>query len=200
VRVVSVDEQSQAHLADLRPEDVVIRVGEQEVHSIDQFAELSHAHKGRTTTTTLLVFRNGKPLELSLHLYSYPVLEAWGVRFIPDHDVRFAQPQTGRDYWMRLGRGFEQVGNDEDALDAYLNALHNVVDDGPAAMKVSELFARLGRRQLQDRALAPGFASLRQSLVVMQHLFDEPLSEAQLQVLRDQLRETLHALRDIPRA
>ena len=68
VRVVSVEEGSQASLADLRPEDIIVRVEAREVHSIDEFAALSATLKGHAASATVLVFRNGAPRELTLRL------------------------------------------------------------------------------------------------------------------------------------
>jgi len=47
VRVVSVEDASQASQADLRPEDIIIRVDGADVGSIDAFAMFSEALKGR---------------------------------------------------------------------------------------------------------------------------------------------------------
>ena len=195
VRVVSVEETSQASLADLRPEDLIVSIDGREIHSIDEFATLSTAMKGRATAAKVLVFRDGSPRELALHLYSYPILRTWGIEVIPDHDLRFAKPEIGLDYWMRLGRGFEEARKPAEALNAYLNALHNVPTDVAAACKVSDLFTRVSREQLDRGDLAGGVASLRQGLVVMQKLFDSPLTEEQLRAIKDRLTDTLRALR-----
>ena len=196
VRVVSVDEASQARRADLRPEDIIVQIHGEEIHTIDEFAAVSLALKSRTPSTTILIFRNGKPLELTLHLYSYPVFEAWGVEFIPNDDVRFAQPEAGRDYWNRLGRAYADVGRPADALDAYLNALHNVPDDVPAATQVARLYWELGQQHVQAHRTREGLQAFEQALAMMQRLIDRPLTEEQLQVLRTQLQQTIQALRD----
>jgi len=197
VRVVSVEESSQASLADLRPDDVIIRIHGQEVHSLDEFATLSTALKGRTVEADVLVFRNGNPHELLLHLYSYPILREWGVEFVPDHDVRFAEPRVGLDYWRRLGRGFEQAGKPAEALDAYLNGLHNVPTDAATALTVSRLFSTVSQQRLKDGALAEGIASLNNAVLVMRKLFDYPLSSEELQAIKQQLEETLRTLRQV---
>ena len=196
VRVVSVEEASQAALADLRPEDIIVRVESSEVHSIDEFAALSAALKGRATSATVVVFRNGTPRELTLHLYSYPVLNTWGLQFVPEHDVRFAQPQIGLEYWARLGRGFEEAGKPAEALGAYLNALHNAPQDVPTALKAGELFFALSRQRLAEGNLADGIAQMAQSLTVLEKLFDYPLTDDQLQTVRRELQETLRVLRE----
>jgi len=196
VRVVSVEESSQAYEADLRPDDIVLRVQETEIRSIDEFALLSNTLKGRAAPTKLLVFRNGLPRELVLHLYSYPILQAWAIEVVPDHDLRFAQPHTGRDYWMRMGRGFEGAGKDPEALNAYLNALHQMATDRDAAGKAAELFLRVGERRLRDGALHEGLSSLRQALVILEKLFDEPLSDDRLRAVKEQLDRAVAALRD----
>lgn len=195
VRVVSVEESSQAYLADLRPEDLIISVQGEEIHSIDDFARRSNELKGRATTATVLVFRNGVPRELTVHLFSYPILGAWGVEFIPDVDIRFADPKIGLDYWRRLGRGFEGAGKSAEALQAYLNGLHNVPTDSDTAVKVTELFSLASQRQLQQDQPAEGLASLRQALSMLEKLFDAPLTEEELQRIRTQLQATLQALR-----
>jgi hypothetical protein len=199
VRVVSVEESSQAYLADLRPDDVIVQVQGRELRSIDEFATLSQAFKGRATVATVLVFRNGFPRELTLHLYSFPVLRAWGIQFVPDHDVRFADARIGLDYWRRLGRGFEEAGKPQEALDAYLNGLHNVPTDVATALKVTELFSRESHAHLSGGRLAEGIASLQRALTMMEQLFDEPLTEEQLRTIKRQLDDTLRSLRQLPR-
>lgn len=195
VRVVSVEEASQASLADLRPEDLIVSIDGQEIHSIDEFATLSTAMKGRVTAAKVLVFRNGSPRELALSLYSYPILHTWGIEVVPDHDLRFANPQIGLDYWFRLGRGFEEAHKPAEALNAYLNALHNVPTDVATACHVSDLFTRVSHEQLDRGDLAGGVTSLHQGLVVMQKLFDYPLTKEQLQLIKDRLTDTLRVLR-----
>lgn len=197
VRVVAVEESSQAFWADLRPEDIIVRVQDTEVRSIDEFAALSSSLKGRALSVTVLVFRNGVPRELTVHLYSYPVLEAWSLSFVPDHDVRFAEPAVGLVYWQRLGRGFEEAGKTGQALDAYLNGLHNVPGDIGTALKVSELLTRLSRMHLAEERVVEGVARLRQAVLVLQRAFEHPLDEEQLAAVRRQLQETLEALRRI---
>ncbi|MBI4342772.1 MAG: PDZ domain-containing protein [Candidatus Omnitrophica bacterium] len=195
VRVVSVQESSQAYQADLRPDDIIVQVRDQEVRSIDEFATLSNTLKGRAVSVPLLVFRNGAPLELTIHLYSYPILREWRVEFVPEHDIRFADPRVGLDYWARLGRGFESAGKREEALQAYLNGLHNAPQDVHTALKATELWSAVSQQQLADGRLAEGIAGLRHALTMMQYLFDYPLTGEQLRSIRAQLRETLHALR-----
>lgn len=195
VRVVSVEESSQASLADLRPEDLIVRVRNTDVRSIDEFAAVSTALKGRAISATVVVFRNGAPLALTLHLYSYPVLRGWGVEFLPDHNFRFAEPSVGRDYWFRLGRGFEEAGKPREALDAYLNGLHNVPTDMALGLKAALLFAKAGQEQLKAGSLADGLASLRNGTLMMQGLFDYPLSDEQLALIKEQLQATLKAMK-----
>ena len=196
VRVVSVEESSQAYLADLRSEDVIVRVRDEEVHTIDEFATLSNALRGQAVSATVLVFRNGTPREVTLHLYSYPVLRAWGLEFIPQHDVRFAEPQTGLAYWSRMGKGFEEAGKPAEALDAYLNGLHNVPDDVPTALRVSELLVRMSRERLSSGDLAEGPAQLNRALKVMTGLFAQPLSTEQLEAVRRELTDALRSLKE----
>jgi len=195
VRVISVEEASQAHLADLRPEDIIVRVHGTDVRSIDEFAALSTALKDRAVSTTVLVFRNGTPRELVVHLYSYPVLREWGLEFVPDLDLRFAQAETGLEYWVRLGRGFEEAGKPAEALNAYLNGLHNVPTDTPTALTVSRLFSQVSQRHLAAGSLVEGIADLRRALLMLERLFDRPLTDEQLDAVRRQLHETLQALR-----
>jgi hypothetical protein len=197
VRVLSVDESSQAYHADLRPEDIIMRVQETEIRSVDEFAVLSNTLKGRTLSTKLLVFRNGLPREIVLHLYSYPILRAWAIEVVPDHDLRFAQSQTGRDYWMRMGRGFDAAGKDLEALNAYLNALHQMPQDLDAAGKAAALFLRVGERLLREGSLKEGLALLRQAVVMLEKLFDHPLSDEQLRAVKEQLDRAVQALRTV---
>jgi hypothetical protein len=195
VRVVSVEESSQAFRADLRPEDIIVRIDEMEINSIDEFATMSLSLRGKTASTTLLVFRRGAPKEVALHLYSYPVLTTWGVRFIPDYDLRFADPQVGLEYWRRLGRGFEEAGKPADALHAYLNALHHVPDDVPAALRATALLTTLSRTDLSEKRLASGISRLREAIGMLDTLFEYPLRDDELEVVRDQLAGALHTLR-----
>lgn len=195
VRVVSVEPGAQAYRADLRAEDVIVRVHGKEIRTIDEFAVLSKALKGQAAETRLLVFRNGAPKELRLHLYSYPVLDAWGIEAIPDDDIRFAEASRGLEYWSRMGRGFQEAGKPEGALNAYLNALHNVPSDVPAALAAATLFAELGRRHVAAEAWRPAFAALRQSVQILERLFNYPLTDEQLARVRDSLRETVDTVR-----
>jgi hypothetical protein len=195
VRVVSVEESSQAFQADLRPEDIIVSVDGSEVRSIDEFAGLSTSMKGRATLATVVVFRRGAPREIRVHLYSYPVLRTWGIEFIPEHDLRFAQAHIGLEYWTRMGRGFEEARKPGDALNAYLNGLHNVPADAATALKVAELFASIGQEHLRRRRLAEGIGSLGQAVLVFEKLFDYQMTDDELQRIKHQLEETLLALR-----
>ena len=195
VRVVSVEETSQAFQADLRPEDILVSINGREVRSIDEFAGLSTSMKGQATLATVVVFRRGAPREIRVHLYSYPVLRTWGLEFIPEHDVRFVEPRIGLDYWTRLGRGFEEARKPGEALNAYLNGLHNVPTDSAAALKVAELFASIGQEHLRQRRLREGIASLGQAVLVFETLFDSPMSDDDLQRIKRQLENTLEAIR-----
>ena len=194
VRVVSVDAGSQAALADLRPEDIIVRINGAELHSIDEFAALSGALKGQAVRATVVIFRNGQPLQLILHLFSFSVLRAWGLAFVPDDELRFAEPRAGWTYWTRLGHGLEQAGKHAEALDAYLNALHQLPTETDTAVKVSELSLLVSQQRLEGGALADGVASLRRGILVMQRLFDRPLTPAQLAPLKRRLQATLHTL------
>ena len=198
VRVVSVDGGSQAATAGLQPEDVIVRINSIQPHSIDEFAALSVGLRGHTVKTSVVVFREGQPIELTLHLFSYPVLRTWGLEFVPDDDVRFAEPRTGWDYWTRLGRAFEQVGKSDEALNAHLNALHNAPTEIRTAVTVTELLMQVSRRRLAGGLSADGVAYLRRSLALMQRLFDQPLTDAQLDTLKRRLKDTLDLLHSLP--
>ncbi len=195
VRVVSVEDASQAFLADLHAEDVIVSIEDQEVHSIDDFATLSERLRGRAVQARVVVFRRGSPLTLQLHLFSYPVLRAWGIQFVPEHDLRFAQPEIGLAYWSRLGRGFEDAGKPADALNAYLNGLHNAPQDLPTAMKAAELLSRVSQQRLADGHLPDGLARLHQTIAMLQRLFDQSLTDEQLRTVKRLLEDALHALR-----
>ncbi|MDP3722878.1 MAG: PDZ domain-containing protein [Candidatus Omnitrophota bacterium] len=197
VHVVSVEESSQAYQADLRAGDLILRVDQTELHSIDEFATLSTALKGRELSATVLVFRQGMPRSLLLHLYSYPILREWKIEHVPDHDIRFAEPETGRAYWVRMGRGFEEAGNPREALHAYLNALHHAPSDAATALTIIALVSQLSRERLEAGDLAEGMRRLRNALTMMDRLFEYPLSEEALEALRRQLRDTLAVLRQV---
>ena len=197
VRVVSVEAASQAEGADLRADDLIVRVGEAEVRSIDDFAAVSERLKGRAVSARVLVFRNGLPRELTLHLHSYPLLREWGVEFLPEHDLRFAQPAVGRAHWARLGRGFEEAGKSGEALNAYLNGLHQAPTDPELGLRATVLSLEIGAQRLRDGAVPDGLAALRRGLTMLQRLFDYPLSAQQLQAVRDALQRTLTAVADL---
>lgn len=195
VRVVSVEESSQAHLADLRPEDVIVRLAGESIASIDAFAVLSTALKGRANRAAVTVFRNGAPKELVVHLYSYPILRVWGIEFVPDYDIHFADPSIGREYWMRMGRGFALAGKPEDALNAYLNALHTVPTDAEAALRAALLLTQISEQRLRERRMEEGITALRKGVVMMERLFESPLTDEQLQEIKGRLQDTVAALR-----
>lgn len=195
VRVISVDEASQAYAADLRHGDLIIRINDSEVHSIDDFAAVSTQLKGKAVRATIVIFRNGSPKELTMHLYSYPLLHAFGIEWVPEHDVRFAQAEIGRDYWVRLARGFETAGQNQKALDATLNALHNVPADREVAFSAAMLSSKVGQEQVKAGNFPEGLSSLRNGLLITQKLFDGPLTDGQLSRVKDQLKATLQAIR-----
>lgn len=194
IRIVSIEESSQAHQADLRPEDIIVRVNDTELRSIDEFAVLSSQLKGHAVSANVLVFRGGAPVEITLHLYSYPLLREWRVQFVPDDEIRFAENRLGLNYWTRLGRGFEGAGKVDEALRAYLNALHNVPTDTAMALKISELFSRVSQQRFTEQAAGDAVAALRQALLVLERLFDYPLTEEQMEAVRRQLQDTLRSL------
>ena len=195
VRVVSVDPDSQASRADLRPEDVIVRVRDTEVRSIDDFSVISNALRGRAVSAAVLVFRHGAPKELLLHLFSYPVLQAWGVEFVADDDIRFAEPRVGRDYWRRLGRGFEEAGKPEEALNAYLNSLHNVPEDLETAVAAQALYLQLAQQRFTTERVAEGVEDFQHALVMMERLFERDVPTEQLTQVKIALERTLVALR-----
>lgn len=200
VRVVEVDPSSQAAQADLRAEDIIARVQGRDVRTIDEFAVLSHQLKGRVSSVTVICFRNGAPQELRLHLYSYPVLTRWGVTFVPDDELRFADPRIGLEYWRRLGRGFVEAGKRPEAIRAYLNALHHVPDDAQTAVTVTALFAQVSQQAMRAGRWPEAIAAMGQSLGLMEQLFDAPLTPEQLAVVKQELEATLLVLRSrVPR-
>ncbi|MBI3088577.1 MAG: PDZ domain-containing protein, partial [Candidatus Omnitrophica bacterium] len=195
VRVISVERESQAHLSDLRPEDIVIQVDDTPIQTIDEFAVLSHALKGRAVQAAVIILRNGEPKTLTLHLYSFPILQQWGLSFVPEHDIRFAEPRAGVAYWTRLGRGFDVAGNLESSLNAYLNALHHDPIQPDTAITVSELLWRISRRLITAGNIREAIGALNQGTTLLGRLFDYPLTEAQLQSVKRQLEETVRVLR-----
>ena len=217
VRVVSVEEDSQAALADLRPEDIIIRINDTPLRTIDEFAVVSQALKHSATkgltlrvsalpsatppdggvpasVASVIILRNGEPRELLVHLYSYPVLRRWDLTFVPDHDIRFAEAKAGVAYWMRLARGFETAGRLDQALNATLNALHNDPGDLDVALKASELLSRIARAKLTAHQLGEALIAIQEGTILLGKLFDQPLDEAKLQAIKSQLEATLQAL------
>lgn len=204
VRVVRVEEESQAALADLRPEDIIVQVNDTALKTIDEFAEASQALKRRATKATVMVLRNGQPRELLLHLYSYPVLRAWGLQFVPDYDLRFVDPSAALVYWLRMARGFEGAGQLDQALNATLNALHHRPEDVDLAVHAAELLSRIARgslvprdslRSQADTDRAAGMAAMQQATLVMERLFEHPLEAGQLKAIKSQLEATVATLK-----
>lgn len=195
VRIVSVEDGSQAFLADVRAEDIILRIDDTDLGRIDEFAALSLSLKGRAVRARVVILRNGQPLDMELHLYSYPLLRRWNVRFVPDHDFRFIEPAAGRDYWARLGKGFEIARNPEQALAAYGNALHNMPDDVALAMKVSELLGEAAHTRLERKELALALEAFDNHTRLLERLFDEPLTGEQMQVVKSRLEQVLQDLR-----
>ena len=194
VRVVSVEDGSQASLADLRPEDVIVQINDTVLHSIDEFATLSAALRGRAMQARVLAVRRGQSRQLSVHLYSYPVLRTWGLTFAPEYDFRFADPKVGVAYWTRMGRGFETARQSEAALNAYLNALHNEPTNVEAAVKAAQLLWEVARQHLEAKRLPQGVAALQQGAAFLERLFEYPLDAPTLQLLKHQLNETVQLL------
>jgi len=195
VRVISVTEGSQAFLSDLRPEDLVVQVNGQPVKTLDEFAVLSHGLKGRATKAAVLVLRNGEPQTLLLHLYSVPILRQWGVSFVPEHDLRFADSSAGVAYWMRLARGFQEAKDLERALNAVLNALHNDPSNLGLALKASDVLWAIARKRLNARRIPQALSAIQHATTLLERLFRHPLTEAQLEAVRAQLQETVEVLR-----
>ena len=195
VRVVSVEERSQAFLLDLRPEDVVVQINGEAVKTIDDFAVLSQHLKGRSTKAAVLILRNGEPQELLVHLYSVPVLRQWGLSFVPEHDLRFVDPTAAVKYWTRLARGLRDAKDLERALNAVLNALHHDPDNLELAIQASDLLWAIARQRLAAQRFPQAFTSIQHATTLLQDLFHHPLTEAQLEQVRAQLQETLAALR-----
>ena len=200
VRVISVEESSQASFADLRPEDVIVQLDAKPVKTIDEFARVSQDLKGRAIKASVVVVRNGEPRELILHLYSYPVLRQWDLTFVPEHDIRFADPEVGAQYWMRLGRGFLIADKPEPALNAYLNALHNDPRQLDAALHVAKLLLEITQARLKDHRLPEALVAFKQGAIVLQHLFEQPLASEQLAAIKTQLEQTLVVLKQYQQA
>ena len=195
-RVVSVEDASQAFLADLRPEDAIVRINDTPVKNVDDFALASQALKGQAIRAAVRVLRNGQPRELVVHLYSYPILRRWELSFVPEHDIRFGDAGAGVAYWTRMGRGFETAGDVEHALNAYLNALHNDPTQVDVAVKACELLWRLAQARLKEPRLSDALMAIQEATVLLGKLFDQPLDEAQLHVLKSRLQETLQTFRE----
>jgi len=191
VRVVSVEERSQAFLADLRPEDLILQVNHTPVRTIDEFATLSSQLKGVAVKATLVIVRNGDPRELVLHLYSYPVLRQWDLAFVPDDDLKFVEPRAGLSYWARMGRGYETVGDLEAALNAYLNGLHNEPTFVDAAFKVSDLLWQIAQQRIATGNIRDAMTALQAEVRLLHRLFEQPMTEEDLQRIKGQLEHTI---------
>jgi len=195
VRVVSVEDTSQAFFADLRPEDIIFQVNGTDIRTIDEFATLSSALKGTAMTAQVLILRHGEPRQLTIHLYSYPVLRQWDLTFVPDDDLRFADGRAGLLYWLRMARGYEEIDDLEAALNAYLNGLHNEPTFLEAAVRVSELLWELAHQHLKARRMPEALEALAQQTRILTRLFEQPLTEEDLRHLKAQLERTIELIR-----
>ena len=200
VRVVSVDDRSQARMADLRPEDIIVRINDLSVRSIDEFAVVSQGFKGKMERATVTILRDGDPRELAMHLYSYPILKQWGLEFIPDDQIRFADANAGVAYWTNMARGFREAGKFPDALSAQLNALHYDITDTSLALGASSLLWQVAQDELNAGRLQNGLSRLDQATTMLNRLFERPLSVEQLTEVKDQLRRALVALQQMKRS
>jgi len=195
IRVVSVEEGSLAHQADLRPEDVVVQIDGTPIKTIDEFAVMSKALKGRAARADVVVLRNGQPRQLVLQIYSAALLREWDIPFVPDYDLRFIDPNAAVAYWTNLGRGYETAGDLEHALNAHLNALHHVPDSTELALKVSSLWSALAQRQLQNNQMPQALAVIERQMRLMARLFDRQVDDATLAAVKQQLETTVRALK-----
>lgn len=193
-RIISIEDGSQAALVDLRPEDVIVRINDNPIKTIDEFAVVSESLKGKAANATLVVMRNGEPRQVLLHLYSIPVLRQWGLWFIPEYEFRFADSKAGVAYWVRMGRGFEEAHRPADAVNAYLNALHNDPTQLDVAVEVTRLLWQIAKQHLEQHHVPDALASIQQGTTIFGKLMDQPLDETQLKLLRHELQETLDAL------
>ena len=196
-RVVSVEEASQAALADVRSDDVIVQINDTAIKTIDEFAILSQTLRGQAVKARVVVLRDGEPRELFVHLYSYPLLREWDLYFVPEHDLRFLEPKAALAYWLRLARGFETAHDAEHALNAYLNALHQDPAQVDVAVQASELIWAIARARLAQHRLPDALAAIQQGTTLLNHLFDHPLDGVQLQLVKHQLQETLELLRTV---
>ena len=196
-RVVSVEDASQAALADLRSDDIIVQLNDTAIKTIDEFALVSQTLRGQAASARVIVWRNGQPHELLVHLYSYPILREWELAFVPEHDLRFVEPHAGLAYWLRLARGFETVHDAEHALNAYLNALHHDPSQVDVAVQASELIWEVARARLAQHRLPEALTAIQQGTTLLNHLFDHPLDGVQLQVVKHQLQDTLELLRTV---
>ena len=194
VRIVTVDESSQAAQADLRPEDILVQVDNTPVGTIDQFSAVSQSLRGRVVKANVVVLRNNQPHQVLLHLYSYPILRQWRLSFVPNDEFRFADSTAGVEYWSRMGRGFEEAGDADRALDAYLNALHYDPDRRELAVKVAQMFWRIGRQRLEQHKTAAALRAIDQGTMLLQRLFEQPLGDAQLQAIKTELEQTVRTM------
>jgi len=199
IRVVSVDEQSLAYRANLRPEDVVVQVNDMAIHSIDEFAVLSQSLKGRATKASLLILRNGQPRTILVHLYSEPILQRWDVAFVPEHDIRFADPKPGVEYWTNLGRGFDTANKLPDAINSYLNALHNDPQNVDVALIVVSRLGQLAREQLAQAKWSDAVTTLSRAMAMLSRMFDGPITVEQRERVKQELQSTLSSLQEANR-
>lgn len=197
VRVVQIEDTAQAARLDLRPEDIIMLVNDRRVRTIDEFAVVSQLLKGQAAQASVIILRNGQPYELTLHVYSLPLLREWGIRFVPDFDLRFVEPAAGMAYWRNLARGFEVAGKTDDAIVSYLNALHHDPAQSDIAMRLTELWLAQTQQQLAKQQTNEALASLNQAVTTLQRLFEEPRNLDELERIKRQLEQTLRALKSV---
>lgn len=195
VRVVSVEDASQAALSDLRPEDILVQVNDRRLAKIDEFAAVSESLRGRAIRATLIVLRNGEPREILVHLYSYPVLRAWDLTFVPEHDIRFADGKVGAEYWTRMARGFLIAGKLEESLNATLNALHNDPAQLDEALRAASLLLDIAQQRLTERRLPESLVALKQATILLNRVFEHPLTTPQLEAIKSRLARTLELMK-----
>ena len=197
VRVVQIEDTSQAARLDLRPEDIIMLVNDRRVRTIDEFGTVSQLLKGQATQASVIILRNGQPYELTLHVYSLPLLRAWGIRFVPDFDLRFVEPSAGMAYWRNLARGFDTANKTDEAISAYLNALHHAPEQADIAMRLTELWLAQTRQRIATQQTNEALESLNHAVTTLQRLFDQPRNVDELERIKRQLEQTLIALKAV---
>jgi len=138
VVVVFVREDAFALAAGVRAGDHLVAIDEQPINSLEDFADMSRALAGRRTDVSVELLRGGTRFTTDVSLASPTVRSAWGLAFLPDYSLRFADPNAARRYWSQRASHELVQGQDVEAMRSLLNVLHYAPDAYDEALALCE--------------------------------------------------------------